>query len=126
MGNHASLEFAPLRGGLTRVFLVVKLLSLASKMRNCRRKSVRDWTVLLALLALAGGCGGNHAGVKTTKVIPPATRRVAKEASKEELVDRYNALVKNVKTLNATAELKTTTGSEYNGVINEYHEVKAL
>ena len=89
-------------------------------------KSVRNATVLLTLLALACGCGGKNAAVKTTKVVPPATRPVAKEATKEELVDRYNALAKNVRTLNATVELKTTTGSAYNGVINEYHEVKAF
>jgi outer membrane lipoprotein-sorting protein len=89
-------------------------------------KSVRNWTVLLTLSALACACGGKNAGVKTTKVIPPATRPVAKEATEEDLVDRYNALAKNVTTLNATMELKTTTGSAYNGVINEYHEVKAF
>ena len=81
---------------------------------------------LLTLSALACACGGKNAGVKSTKVVPPASRPVAKEASEEELVDRYNALAKNVRTLDATVELKTTTGSAYNGVINEYHEVKAF
>ncbi len=81
---------------------------------------------MLTLSALACACGGKNAGVKTTKVIPPATRPVAKEATAEDLVDRYNTLAKNVKTLDATLELKTTTGSAYNGVINEYHEVKAF
>ena len=89
-------------------------------------KSVRNWTVLLTLSALGCACGGKNAGVKSTKVIAPATRPVAREASEEDLVDRYNALAKNVKTLDATVELKTTTGSAYNGVINEYHEVKAF
>jgi hypothetical protein len=89
-------------------------------------KSVWNWTVVLTLSALACACGGNNAGVKTTKVIPAATRPVAKEATEEDLVDRYNTLARNVKALDATVELKTTTGSAYNGVINEYHEVKAF
>jgi hypothetical protein len=82
--------------------------------------------ILLALSALACACGGKNAGVKTTKVVPPAARPMAKDATEEELVDRYNMVAKNVKTLDATVELKTTTGSAYNGVINEYHEVKAF
>ncbi len=82
--------------------------------------------VLLTLSALACACGGKNAGVKTTKVVPLAARPAAKDATEEELVDRYNAIAKNVETLDATVELKTTTGSAYNGVINEYHEVKAF
>jgi hypothetical protein len=81
---------------------------------------------VLALSALAWGCGGNNAGVKTTKVVPPATRPVAKEATQEELVDRYNTKARNLRTLDATVELKTSTGSAYTGVINEYQEVKAF
>jgi hypothetical protein len=111
---------------LTPFAVVAKLLSLTFRMQICPTKSVRNWTVLLALSALACACGGKNAGVKTTKVIPPATRPVAKEATEEDLLDRYNALTKNVKSLDATVELKTSTGSAYSGVINEYHEVKAF
>ncbi len=89
-------------------------------------KPVWNWTVLLTLSALACACGGKNAGVKSTKVIPAATRPVAKEATEEDLLDRYNTLARNVQALDATVELKTTTGSAYNGVINEYHEVKAF
>ncbi len=49
-----------------------------------------------------------------------------KDASEEELLERYNTYVRNVKSVDATVELKTTTGSQYNGVIDEYHEVKAF
>jgi outer membrane lipoprotein-sorting protein len=123
----AKLEiYGVVRCGLTPFALVAKLLSLTFRMQICLIKSVRNWTVLLTLSALACACGGKNAGVKTTKVIPPATRPVAKEATEEDLVDRYNALEKNVKALNATVELKTSTGSAYSGVINEYHEVKAF
>lgn len=120
------MAFSGLRRGLTHLTLVVKLPSLALRMRNVRMNSVRTWTVLATLSALACGCGGKGSGVKTTKVVPAATHPVAKEATKEELVNRYNAMANYVKTLNATVELKTTTGSAYSGVINEYHEVKAF
>jgi outer membrane lipoprotein-sorting protein len=95
-------------------------------MQKWRLNPVHKCTLLLTLSALACGCGGKGAGVKSTTVVPTATRPVVKDATEEELLERYNALAKNLQTLNATVELKTTTGSAYNGVINEYHEVKAF
>jgi outer membrane lipoprotein-sorting protein len=51
---------------------------------------------------------------------------VAKDATREELLDAYNSIARGTKTLNATVELKPTAGSKYSGVIDEYHEVKAF
>jgi len=87
--------------------------------------SVRKCTVWLTLSALACGCGGRGGVTKTTN-IPPAMRPVYLEATPEELLDRYNALARNLQSLNATVELKPVAGSAYSGVINEYHEVKAF
>jgi outer membrane lipoprotein-sorting protein len=55
-----------------------------------------------------------------------AERPVAREASEEELLDRYNALARGLKSIDATLELKPTAGTKYSGVIDEYHEVKAF
>jgi len=79
--------------------------------------------VLLAVSAAACGCGGK---VKTTKVVSPAARPVAREATEEELLDRYNAEAHSLQSINATLELKATGGTKYTGVIDEYHEVKAF
>jgi hypothetical protein len=87
--------------------------------------SVRKCTVWLTLSALACGCGGRR-GVTKTTTIPPGSRPVSLEATPEELLDRYNALARNLQSLNATVELKPYAGSAYSGVINEYHEVKAF
>lgn len=81
--------------------------------------------VCLTLPALAWGCGGRGA-VKKTTTVPAATRPVALEASREQILDRYNALAQGLQSVNATVELKPVAGSEYTGVINEYHEVKAF
>lgn len=86
---------------------------------------LRKCTVWLTLSALACGCAG-RGGVTKTTTIPPAARPVYLEATPEELLDRYNALARNLQSLNATVELKPYTGSAYSGVINEYHEVKAF
>lgn len=56
----------------------------------------------------------------------PSAKPIVKDATKEELLDKYNQMAAGVKTLNATVTLKPTAGSRYSGVIEEYHEVKAF
>jgi outer membrane lipoprotein-sorting protein len=81
--------------------------------------------MLLATLA-AVSCSCHSAVVTGHTQIPPGQRPVAKDATREELLDAYNSIARNMKTLNATVELKPTAGSKYSGVIDEYHEVKAF
>lgn len=58
--------------------------------------------------------------------VSPAARPVAQEATQEELLDRYNTMARNLRSVNATVELRPIAGSKYSGVIDEYHEVKAF
>ena len=74
--------------------------------------------------AISCGCAG-HVITKTT-VTQGAAKPVARDATREELIERYNAVARGVQTLNATVELKPTAGSKYSGLIQEYHEVKAF
>src|SRR5262252_4971420 len=76
------------------------------------------------LAAISGGCGGSPAARRTT--VPQSERPVAKDATREELLEKYNAIASGVNTVNSTVELKTTAGSKYSGLIQEYHEVKAF
>jgi hypothetical protein len=78
--------------------------------------------LLATLAAISCSCGGGK--VVTGHIIGPP--RVAKDATREELLDAYNLIARGTKTLNATVELKPTAGSKYSGVIDEYHEVKAF
>jgi hypothetical protein len=92
-----------------------------------RRKRLM-WRGLACMLgvtvaAISCGCGGN---VKITHNIPPTQIVLAKDATREELLEKYNAMAKGVKSVNATVELKPTAGSKYSGLIEEYHEVKAF
>jgi outer membrane lipoprotein-sorting protein len=81
--------------------------------------------MLTATLAVIScGCA-SHVITKTT-VTQGAAKPVAKDASREESIERYNAVARGIQTLNATVELKPTAGSKYSGVIQEYHEVKAF
>jgi outer membrane lipoprotein-sorting protein len=79
--------------------------------------------LLATLVVISCGCGARN-GVTGHTVV--AQKAVAKDATREELLDQYNAFARGTKTLNATVELKPTAGSKYSGVIDEYHEVKAF
>ncbi|MGH9773859.1 MAG: LolA family protein [Candidatus Acidiferrales bacterium] len=80
------------------------------------------WRLWLAAVAVFGaGCG-----VKTTHVVPAAQIRPSLDATKEQLLARYDGLARSVSTLNATITLVPRTGSEYSGVIEEYHEVNGF
>jgi outer membrane lipoprotein-sorting protein len=77
------------------------------------------------LAAISGGCGGGTTVIRKQN-FPAAARPVARVATREQLLEQYNAFASSVKSLNATVELKTTAGSQYSGLIQEYHEVKAF
>jgi hypothetical protein len=83
---------------------------------------VKTCLLLATLAAISCGCGGGKV-VTGHIVVPP---QVAKEATREELLDAYNLIARSTKTVNATVEMKPTAGSKYSGVIDEYHEVKAF
>src|SRR5438094_4975940 len=88
-------------------------------------RRVKTCLVLATLAANSCGCSSRN-GVKGHTELTQSQRSVAKEATREELLDAYNAIARNMKTMDATVELKPTAGSKYSGVIDEYHEVKAF
>ena len=87
---------------------------------------VRTWMVWVwvTLASLSGGCGGRT--IKTTTRVPPQNKPIVRDASRDELLEKYNEIARAVNSINATVELKPTAGSKYSGVIEEYHEVKAF
>lgn len=87
------------------------------------KRRAKTCMALLTLTAFSCGCGGSHIVTNHTVV---RQKPVAKGATREELLDRYNQSARFIKTLNATVEMKPTAGSKYSGVIDEYHEVKAF
>jgi len=88
-------------------------------------RRVKTCLLLATLAAISCGCVPKN-GVTGHRDFPPAQRPIAKEATREELLEAYNLTARSTKTLNATVELKPTAGSKYSGVIDEYHEVKAF
>jgi outer membrane lipoprotein-sorting protein len=73
--------------------------------------------------AISYSCGG---AVSAKRNLPAEQIVVVKDATREELLEKYNGVARGVKSVNATVELKPVAGSRYSGVIEEYHEVKAF
>ena len=84
---------------------------------------VWTWMFWTTVASLSCGCGSH---IKTTTKLPPSAKQVVRDAAREELQEKYNAIAGAVKSVNATVELRPTAGSKYSGVIEEYHEVKAF
>ncbi|HKV26619.1 MAG TPA: hypothetical protein VJN93_18635 [Candidatus Acidoferrum sp.] len=80
------------------------------------------WTFLATVTAISCGCGG----VSKKRQVPATQIAVAQVATREQLIAKYNAFASGVNSLDATVQLKPTAGSQYSGVIEEYHEVKAF
>src|SRR6266568_2397077 len=85
-------------------------------------RRLKTCLVLVTLAAISCGCHGRAVTGHTVVAQKP----IAKDATREELLEAYNLIARGTKTLNATVELKPTAGSKYSGVIDEYHEVKAF
>ncbi len=79
--------------------------------------------VSLAAVALfACGCAVS----KKTAVKPGQAPGPLQNATKEELVTRYNQQAQSVSAINATVSMKLTAGSAYSGVIEQYHQVNGF
>ncbi len=76
---------------------------------------------LAAVAAFASGCA-----VSKKHVVPPGQVRPALEATKDQLLARYNEQARAIHSLNATVNLVPTAGSTYSGVIEEYHDVNGF
>ena len=85
-------------------------------------RSVSACLFAATVAAICCGCGTVHTPTK----VDARDRRIARDSTKEELLGKYNSFAESVKNLNATVELKATTGSKYSSVIDEYHEVKVF
>ncbi len=78
--------------------------------------------LLAAVLVLAAGCGPRLTRVGTPGTAPPP----AQQASREQLLARYNLLARQVRSLRASVRLQATTGSPFAGIVRQYHQIDGL
>ena len=73
-------------------------------------------------MGFAGGC----VRVSTKTNVPAAQVLHSLDASKAELIEKYNKQAAAIQSLNSTVILTPTAGSQYSGVIEQYHEVNGF
>lgn len=75
----------------------------------------------LGVCALASGCAVSH-----KSVVAPIASAPAMNATKAELIDRYNHEASAIQTINAAVRMSPTAGSALSGVIENYHQVNGF
>ena len=83
-------------------------------------------TKIVAVVALVWPLLGFACKVKETQTLPQEKVLALQTATLEELLGRIEGASRAVRSLNAEAEMAPATGSEYSGVIEEYHDAKAF
>jgi outer membrane lipoprotein-sorting protein len=78
----------------------------------------------LATAALACSAGCVHVSKKTN--VPAAQIRPLLESNKADLISKYNQQAHAIQSINAGVTLTPKAGSQYSGVIEEYHEVNGF
>jgi hypothetical protein len=73
------------------------------------------------MMLLASSCA-----LSRKHVLPPAEVRPSLEATKDQLLAKYNRQANSIRSVNVAVVFTPTTGSAYSGVIEEYHEVNGF
>jgi outer membrane lipoprotein-sorting protein len=71
---------------------------------------------------VASGCATSHKAV----VKPSQAPATLQTATKAQLVDKYNRQADSIHSVNLSVKMKLTGGSNYSGVIEQYHEVNGF
>jgi outer membrane lipoprotein-sorting protein len=82
---------------------------------------VRNWVIVATLAVTACGCA-----ISKKTVVPPTHAGPVLDATKAELVEKYNRQAKAIQSLSARVTLKATAGSQYSGMVEQYHEVNGF
>jgi outer membrane lipoprotein-sorting protein len=82
----------------------------------------RIWLTFAITVAVSA----TSCAVSKKTAVPPAQARTTLEATPSELIEKYNRQAKAIQSLNATVKLKATAGSQYSGVVEQYHEVNGF
>jgi len=81
---------------------------------------------LVLAAAIAASAIGCAVSKKTATPPAAAQARRALEATPGELIEKFNRQAKAIQSLNATVKLKASAGSQYSGVVEQYHEVNGF
>ncbi|HTS11738.1 MAG TPA: hypothetical protein VMH00_06435 [Candidatus Limnocylindrales bacterium] len=78
--------------------------------------------LVAAVAAFSAACAENQKPAAR----PAGTPVQLQTATKQQLVEAYNAQAKAIHSINATISIKLTAGTQYSGVIKQYHQVNGF
>jgi hypothetical protein len=85
-------------------------------------RSVAVWCVAAVVWLVVAGCSVSQ----KTVVKPSQAPAALQTASWAELIEKYNRQAESIRSVNATVKMKLIGGSNYSGVIEQYHEVNGF
>jgi hypothetical protein len=83
---------------------------------------IASLTLAASAWLVASGCSASH----KTVVKPSQAPATLQTATKAQLVDKYNRQADSIYSVNLSVKMKLTGGSNYSGVIEQYHEVNGF
>ena len=87
-------------------------------MEQTLKFSVLFWRVGVLLCLTMAGCA-----ISQRRVVPSAAAHPALDATATQLLNAFNDQARAVRTVNATVRMSPIGGSEYSGVIEQYHDI---
>jgi hypothetical protein len=80
------------------------------------------WCVAAVVWLVVAGCSVSQ----KTVVKPSQAPAASQTATQAELIEKYNRQADAIRSVNATVKMKLIGGSNYSGVIEQYHEVNGF
>jgi hypothetical protein len=90
--------------------------------RRTGRPTIASITLAATAWLLVSGCSVSH----KTVVKPSQAPAALQTATKAQLLDKYNRQADSIRSVNLSVKMKLTGGSNYSGVIEQYHEVNGF
>jgi hypothetical protein len=90
--------------------------------RGIARPAIASFALAATACLLVSGCSVSH----KTVVKPSQAPAALQTATKAQLLDRYNLQAGSIHSVNLSVQMKLIGGSNYSGVIEQYHEVSGF
>jgi hypothetical protein len=90
--------------------------------RRTGRPTIASITLAATAWLLVSGCSVSH----KTVVKPSQAPAALQTATKAQLLDKYNRQANSIRSVSLSVKMKLTGGSNYSGVIEQYHEVNGF
>jgi hypothetical protein len=90
--------------------------------RGIARPAIASFALAATACLLVSGCSVSH----KTVVKPSQAPAALQTTTKGQLLDRYNLQAGSIHSVNLSVQMKLIGGSNYSGVIEQYHEVSGF